>query len=197
MHAYAPSPKVEGIHLPLVRLASEDLWMPTALREGADKRHRATLIIDMSDAASRDHAARLMKLGSTLWERAIQGSPVQGPPPHALLARGDGIKTKDGAVREGFAGNVVLQTVSKERPTLIGPEGDALDQDDGSIYPGAWAHAIITITASSWGAHPGVYATLQGLKFVRHDTHIGWAKKAGKAKVTAADFGPSDPAKAH
>lgn len=70
----------------------------------------------------------------------------------------------------GFGPEVVyLSASNKNRPTIVGPTGAPLVEEDGMIYPGCHVHAILDLWAmdGQWGRR--ICATLGGLVFYKHD----------------------------
>jgi len=93
---------------------------------------------------------------------------------------------KDGSAKkyDGYAGNFYINPSNEKRPTVLNRDGTPLTADDGVIYSGCYADAIVEVYAY---AHKvggkGVSSSFKGLRFRKDGDAF-----AGGAPVTADAF---------
>lgn len=90
----------------------------------------------------------------------------------------------DGDLREfdGYAGNWVLASHSKTRPTVIDRDRAPLDAESGKPYAGCYVNAIVEIYGQT-GENPGIRASVSGVQFHSDGDAFGGGRPA-----SAEDF---------
>jgi len=99
------------------------------------------------------------------------------------VRRGDDNLTKDGAIRDGYAGKVYLVARNKAKPLLIGPrkgpdgQFPVLDEASGKPYGGCYVNVKVDIKAmKAKDRIPNqIYASLQTVQFVADGESFGSA----------------------
>jgi hypothetical protein len=92
---------------------------------------------------------------------------------------------------DGFEGNTFISTRSDKRPNVYNRDGSQLNEEDGVVYSGCYAHGMIEVWAqdNSWGKR--INAQLTGVMFSRDgDSFGGGASPAAPddfADLSAAD----------
>lgn len=167
-----------------VRLSYPDLWKPgKPMNEGDTPKFGGQFIFGPdSDAAKVAKAALQAAAQDTFganWQ-AIVGSMEKSK---KCLRKGDENLTKDGAVRDGYAGNLYLVARNKTKPLIIGPKKDAsgvfptLTEDDGKPYGGCFVNVKVDVRAmKAKDRIPNqIYATLLTVQFVADGEAFGAA----------------------
>ena len=174
-----------------VRLSFPDLWKPgKPMNEGDVPKYGAQFIFDKdSEAAATAKAALMSAAQETFganWQ-AIVGAMEKSK---KCVRNGDDNLTKDGTVREGYAGKLYIVARNKTKPLVIGPKRGAdgefprLTEEGGKPYGGCFVNVKVDIKAmKAKDRIPNqIYATLQTVQFV------GDGEAFGAAPGTAEGF---------
>jgi hypothetical protein len=167
-----------------VRLSYPDLHKPgKPLNDGDTPKYGAQFIMDPdSDAAKVAKDALTQAAQETFganWQ-AIVGAMEKTK---KCVRRGDDNLTKDGAIRDGYAGKLYLVARNKAKPLLIGPRKGAdgqfpvLTEADGKPYGGCYVNVKVDIKAmKAKDRIPNqIYATLLTVQFVADGEAFGAA----------------------
>jgi hypothetical protein len=167
-----------------VRLSYPDLHKPgKPLNDGDTPKYGAQFIMDIdSEAAAvakQALTAAAQEVFGANWQ-AIVGAMEKTK---KCVRRGDDNLTKDGAIRDGYAGKVYLVARNKAKPLLIGPRKDAsgnfpvLDESSGKPYGGCYVNVKVDIKAmKAKDRIPNqIYASLLTVQFVADGESFGSA----------------------
>lgn len=167
-----------------VRLSYPDLWKPGKPMNPTDtpKYGGQFLFAPDSDAASVARSA-LMQVAQEMfganWQ-AIVGAMEKSK---KCVRKGDENLTKEGALRDGYAGNLYLVARNKVQPLIIGsrkgPDGQfpVLTEAGGKPYGGCFVNVKVDIKAmKAFEQVPNqIYATLMTVQFLRDGDAFGAA----------------------
>lgn len=166
-----------------VRLSYPDLHKPgKPLNEGDTPKYGAQFIFspdsDAAKAAKDALTAAAQEVFGANWQ-AIVGAMEKSK---KCLRKGDDNLTKDGAIRDGYGGNLYLVARNKAKPLLIGGrkvngEFPVLTEADGKPYGGCYVNVKVDIKAmKAKDRIPNqIYATLLTVQFVRDGDAFGAA----------------------
>lgn len=174
-----------------VRLSYPDLWKPGKPMKPTDTPKYGGQFIFAPDSEAATVAKNAMMASAqevfgANWQ-AIVGAMEKSK---KCLRRGDDNLTKDGAVRDGYAGNQYLVARNKAKPLIIGPKRGAdgqfpvLTEEGGKPYGGCFVNVKVDIKAmKAFEQVPNqIYATLLTVQFV------GDGEAFGAAPGTAEGF---------
>lgn len=174
-----------------VRLSYPDLHKPgKPLNPGDAPKYGAQFIFSPdSDAATiaKDALTQTAKeVFGENWQRVVGAMEKT----KKCLRRGDDNLTKEGAIRNGYEGNLYLVARNKSKPLLIGPRKDAsgnfpvLTEESGKPYGGCYVNVKVDIKAMKGREQipSQIYATLLTVQFV------GDGEAFGAAPGTAEGF---------
>ncbi len=168
-----------------VRLSYPDLWKPgKPMNEGDVPKYGGQFIFDAdSEAGPAAQEALINAAKETFGEnwKAIVGAMEKSK---KCVRKGDDNLTKDGAVRDGYAGKLYLVARNKAKPLIIGPRKDpstgqfpTLTEEGGKPYGGCYVNVKVDIKAMKGKEKiPNqVYATLLTVQFVSDGEAFGAA----------------------
>lgn len=167
-----------------VRLSYPDLWKPgKPMNEGDAPKYGAQFIFDAdSEAGKAAQEALISAAKETFGEnwKAIVGAMEKSK---KCVRKGDDNLTKDGAVRDGYAGKLYLVARNKAKPLIIGPRKGAdgqfpvLTEEGGKPYGGCYVNVKVDIKAmkAKEKIPNQVYASLLTVQFVSDGEAFGAA----------------------
>lgn len=167
-----------------VRLSYPDLWKPgKPMNEGDAPKYGAQFIFDAdSEAGKAAQEALISAAKETFGEnwKAIIGAMEKSK---KCVRKGDDNLTKDGAVRDGYAGKLYLVARNKAKPLIIGPRKGAdgqfpvLTEEGGKPYGGCYVNVKVDIKAmkAKEKIPNQVYASLLTVQFVSDGEAFGAA----------------------
>ncbi|MEN9315456.1 MAG: hypothetical protein RIS35_1849 [Pseudomonadota bacterium] len=167
-----------------VRLSYPDLWKPGKPMNPTDTpKYGAQLIFspdsDAAKVAKETFIAVAQEVFGANWQNVVAAMEKS----KKCLRKGDENLTKDGAIRDGYAGNQYVVARNKAKPLVIGPrkgpdgQFPILTENDGKPYGGCFVNAKVDIKAmKGFEKVPSqVYATLLTIQFVRDGQAFGAA----------------------
>lgn len=167
-----------------VRLSFPDLWKPgKPMNEGDAPKYGAQFIFDAdSEAGKAAQEALIAAAKETFGEnwKAIVGAMEKSK---KCVRKGDDNLTKDGVVRDGYAGKLYLVARNKAKPLIIGPRKGAdgqfpvLTEEGGKPYGGCYVNVKVDIKAmkAKEKIPNQVYASLLTVQFVSDGEAFGAA----------------------
>lgn len=167
-----------------VRLSFPDLHKPgKPLNDGDTPKYGAQFIFDADSAAAKDAKDALTAAAKECFGEnwaAIVGAMEKSK---KCLRKGDDNLTKDGAVRDGYAGKLYLVARNKAKPLLIGGRRDAsgnfpvLTEESGKPYGGCFVNVKVDVKAmKAKDRIPNqIYASLLTVQFVSDGDAFGAA----------------------
>ena len=167
-----------------VRLSYPDLWKPgKPMNEGDTPKYGGQFIFDADSEAGKLAQETLIAVSKEVFGenwKAILGAMEKTK---KCVRKGDDNLTKDGAVRDGYAGKLYLVARNKAKPLIIGPRKGAdgqfpvLTEDGGKPYGGCYVNVKVDIKAmKAKDRIPNqVYATLLTVQFVSDGEAFGAA----------------------
>lgn len=167
------------------RLSYPDLFKPgKPMNDGDVPKYGAQFIFDAdSEAGKAAQEALISAAKETFGEnwKAIIGAMEKSK---KCVRKGDDNLTKDGAVRDGYAGKLYLVARNKAKPLIIGPRKDpstgqfpVLTEDGGKPYGGCYVNVKVDIKAmkAKEKIPNQVYASLLTVQFVSDGEAFGAA----------------------
>lgn len=167
-----------------VRLSFPDLWKPgKPMNEGDVPKYGAQFIFDAdSEAGKAAQEALIAAAKETFGEnwKAIVGAMEKSK---KCVRKGDDNLTKEGVVRDGYAGKLYLVARNKAKPLIIGPRKGAdgqfpvLTEEGGKPYGGCYVNVKVDIKAmkAKEKIPNQVYASLLTVQFVSDGEAFGAA----------------------
>lgn len=166
------------------RLSYPDLHKPgKPLNDGDTPKYGAQFIFDAdSEAATAAKQALVQAAQETFganWQAIVNAMEKT----KKCVRKGDDNLTKDGAIRDGYAGKLYVVARNRAKPLLIGPRKGAdgqfpvLVEADGKPYGGCYVNVKVDIKAmKAKDRIPNqIYATLLAVQFVRDGEAFGAA----------------------
>lgn len=166
------------------RLSFPDLWKPgKPMNEGDVPKYGAQFIFDAdSEAGKAAQEALISAARETFGEnwKAIVGAMEKSK---KCVRKGDDNLSKEGLVRDGYAGKLYLVARNKAKPLIIGPRKGAdgtfpvLTEDGGKPYGGCYVNVKVDIKAmKAKDKIPNqVYASLLTVQYVSDGEAFGAA----------------------
>jgi hypothetical protein len=167
-----------------VRLSFPDLFKPgKPMNEGDVPKYGAQFIFDAdSEAGKAAQEALISAARETFGEnwKAIVGAMEKSK---KCVRKGDDNLSKEGVVRDGYAGKLYLVARNKAKPLIIGPRKGAdgtfpvLTEDGGKPYGGCYVNVKVDIKAmKAKDKIPNqVYASLLTVQYVSDGEAFGAA----------------------
>ena len=156
-----------------VRISFPDLFKPgRPMNDGDVPKYGCQSIIDVGSEAETTAKGAMMTEAQTVFGanwKAIVGAMEKTK---KCLRNGNDNLTKDGDIREGYAGKMYLVSRNKSRPALVGGKNP-----DGKPYGGCFANVKVDIKAmkAKEKIPNQIYATLLAVQFVRDGEAFGAA----------------------
>ena len=167
------------------RLSYPDLWKPgKPMNEGDTPKYGGQFIFDADSEAGKLAQETLIAASKEVFGenwKAILGAMEKTK---KCVRKGDDNLTKEGAVRDGYAGKLYLVARNKAKPLIIGPRKDSstgqfpvLTEEGGKPYGGCYVNVKVDIKAmKAKDRIPNqVYATLLTVQFVSDGEAFGVA----------------------
>lgn len=178
------------IELTMIRLAFADAVFETKRMDGSERDlYSVTCLFPPTHPAYKLIEDAAVAVAIEEWgQEALKGKDEK-PGIIDLAKTKDGGKNwvlKDGSAKEydGYAGNFYINPSNEKRPNVYDRDGSPLTAEDGVIYSGCYADAIVEVYAY---AHKvggkGVSSSFKGLRFRKDGDAF-----AGGAPVTADAF---------
>lgn len=189
-----------------VRLSYPDLWTPgKPMNPGDTPKYGAQFIFAPDSEAAAAAKAAFQQAARDVfgdnWKNVVDAMERS----KKCIRSGDQNLTKDGSVRDGYAGNLYLVARNKAKPLVIGPKKDAsgkfpvLTENDGKPYAGCYVNVKVDIKAMKGREKiPNqVYATLMTVQYVKDGDAFGAAPGTAdgfdEVESAAGLFGDDEP----
>lgn len=186
-----------------VRLSYPDIWKPgKPMNPGDTPKYGAQFIFDPDgDAAAVAKAALTASAQEVFgenWQRVVGAMEKT----KKCLRKGDDNLTKDGAIRDGYEGQLYLVARNKAKPLVIGGKKGSdgqfpvLTEEGGKPYGGCYVNVKVDIKAMKGREQiPNqIYATLLTIQFVSDGEAFGAAPGTAEGfdEVEGAESDESD-----
>lgn len=170
-----------------VRLSYPDLWKPgkapPSAKPGEQGKYGGQFIMDPDSEAAKAAQEALIASAKETFGANWQAIVAEMDKSKKCVRRGDSNLTKDGAVRDGYAGKLYVVARNKAKPLIIGPKKGAdgqfpvLTEEGGKPYGGCYVNVKVDIKAmKAFETVPNqIYATLLTVQFVSDGEAFGAA----------------------
>lgn len=167
-----------------VRLSYPDLFKPgKPMNDGDAPKYGAQFIFDQDSEAAKAAKQALVSAAQEAFGANWQAIVNAMEKSKKCVRRGDDNLTKDGAIRDGYAGKLYVVARNKAKPLLIGPRKGAdgqfpvLTEADGKPYGGCYVNVKIDVKAmkAKEKIPNQIYATLLTVQFVADGEAFGAA----------------------
>lgn len=167
-----------------VRLSYPDLHKPgKPLNDGDVPKYGAQFIFDTDSEAAKVAKQAMVAAAQEAFGANWQAIVNAMEKTKKCVRKGDDNLTKDGAIRDGYAGKLYVVARNKAKPLLIGPRKGAdgqfpvLTEADGKPYGGCFVNVKVDIKAmKAKDRIPNqIYATLLTVQFVADGEAFGAA----------------------
>lgn len=164
-----------------VRLAfAQHLFTAGTVGGEGEPAHSVTAIFPPNHPALEELRAAEQEVAEAKWEKKADATLK------AIRAAGKGV-VKDGnskADYAGFEGNMFVSMRSKVRPNMYDKLGEKMEENDGSIYSGCYAHVILEVWAQDNSYGKRINAQVTGVRLSRDGDSFG----GGATPAAADDF---------
>jgi len=166
------------------RLSYPDLWKPgKPMNEGDKPKYGAQFIFDADSEAGKIAQQALKDAAQETFGANWQAIVAEMDKTKKCVRRGDSNLTKDGAVRDGYAGKLYVVARNAAKPLIIGPKKGAdgqfpvLTEEGGKPYGGCYVNVKVDIKAmkAKEKIPNQIYATLLTVQFVADGEAFGAA----------------------
>lgn len=167
-----------------VRLSYPDLWKPgKPMNDGDAPKYGGQFIMAMdSEAATVAKNAMIAAAQETFganWQAIVNAMEKS----KKCVRRGDDNLTKEGVIRDGYAGNLYIVARNRAKPLIIGPrkgpdgQFPVLTEEGGKPYGGCFVNVKVDIKAmkAKEKIPNQIYATLLTVQFVADGEAFGAA----------------------
>ena len=187
-----------------VRLSYPDLWKPGKPMNPTDTpKYGAQFIFAPDSEAGKTAKTTLVQSAQEVFGANWQAIVAAMEKSKKCVRKGDENLTKDGAIRDGYGGNLYLVARNKAKPLIIGqrkgPDGQfsVLTEADGKPFGGCYVNVKVDIKAmKGFEQVPSqVYATLLTVQFLRDGPAFGAAPGTAEGFDEVGDeplFGSDD-----
>jgi hypothetical protein len=182
-------PKTKGIKIvtPTFRVSFPALDKPRAYQDKGEPKYSIAMLFEKDDVKPIQKA--ILQAMAEKFGRDTKKWPKYKNP----LKSGD-----DKSDLIGYAGKVILNAKSKDRPLVVDLDRSVLPSAD-KIYPGSYAKAVVVIKAVSNGSEWFVTAYLHAVQFVKNGERLGGVvnlendfEDLSSSEIGEDDFGFSD-----
>lgn len=152
-----------------VRLSFPHLFKPKESVKDGPKKYRANFLIDPETKSGKRNLKNYEKVFEEIEDDVWGKNGVKFKPDRIPLSEGIDHEDKEGNVRDGYDGMMVIKATNNRRPQVIDRHKDPISEEDGVIYAGCYVNAILNL----WGNKDkdkggnGIFATLEGVQFVK------------------------------
>jgi hypothetical protein len=188
------------------RLSYPDLFKPgKPLNDGDTPKYGGQFIFTADSEAAKVAKEALTAAAKETFGENWQAIVKAMEKTKKCLRTGDDNLTKDGAIRDGYGGNLYLVARNKVKPLLIGGKKDStgqfpvLTEESGKPYGGCYVNVKVDIKAmKAKDRIPNqIYATLQTVQFVADGESFGAAPGTAEGfdevEGAASDASSEDP----
>ena len=162
----------------LVRFSYANVYVPTAMEEGQEKKHNVSIIV------SKDNVKTIKMLKDAIDAAKEEGKPKWGgkiPKTFKNLALRDGDEHYPDD--EAYENSYFMSAKSKTAPSIIDPNGHAITEESGEFYSGCYGRVSVVFFPYNSGGNKGVGVGLQNIMKVEDGDKLGGKSSANE------DFG--------
>lgn len=160
-----------------VRFSYVNVFVPTAMEEGQDKKYNIAILIPKSDKVT---VKKIKDAIETAKQSGIESKWNGALPKKLNLPLHDGDEDKDD---EAYAGHYYINAKSKNKPKIVDREfEEILDPED--FYSGCYGRACVDFYAYNAGGGKGVAVGIRSLMKLADGEPLG-----GAASNPREDFG--------
>jgi len=168
---------VGEVYLREARLSFPHLAEKHKATEDADPKYSASFLIDPSTKEGKRTIRACEEAISEAKQKAF-GKEVRLKPERLHFMDGDEcVSASTGEVIPGYEGMMVAKASNKGAVPLYGRDKRLVEGDDinSFFYGGAYVQAFVRFYGTRKGGSPGVFASLEGVRFLAHGERFGAA----------------------
>lgn len=153
----------------LVRFSYANVWTPTSMEEGQEKKYNTAILIPKSDEKTLKAIQNAIDVETELFKAKNSGKL----PKNFKTPLKDGDTDYDGT-SDAYEGMMYLRASSKRQPAIVDETREAI-LDQGEFYSGCWGRASLNLYNFDVTANKGVAVGLNSVQKLKDDDNLGGA----------------------
>lgn len=153
------------VYLKGVRLSYPHLFERQKANEDAEPKFSASFLIDPSTKVGKENIAKIEAAMAAAREQAKFSDKVKFKPGRLCFFDGDENTNDEGEVKAGYEGMMVIKASNKEVVRLLTRKKKTVEKDSSPFYGGCEVEAMLGLFGTTKGGSPGVFASLDGVRF--------------------------------
>lgn len=163
------------IRLTNVRLSYPHLWKRQKANEEAEPKFSAAFLIDPSTPEGKKNVARIEKAIAAAKEQKWGKADKKIKADRLCFFDGNDVVDEDDNVKKGYEDMMVIKASNKSQFLRLNRDKTHADEDDDPFYGGCYVDAILNAYGTDAGGPPGVFASLDGIRFRKDGERFGAA----------------------
>lgn len=161
------------VYLKNVRLSYPHLWERQKASEDAAPKFSASFLIDPSTKAGKANIAKIEKAITAAKEQKWGKPDKRIKNDRICFLDGNEMLDDDDNVKKGYEDMMYLKASNKDPVRLLTFGKKPADRDQDPFYGGCYVEAIVGIYGTEAGGSPGVFASLEGVRFFAEGERFG------------------------
>lgn len=181
------------VYLKNVRLSFPHLLEKHKATEDAKPKYSAEFLIDPNTKIGKENIKKVEAAYAEAEMKAFKKKGLRYKPDRCHYKDGDDcVGQASGEVYDGYAGMKVVKASSDTMPSLLSRARKPISPDNSPFYGGCYVEAIVRFYGTSKGGAPGLFATLEAVRFWDDGEHFGSAPVGADAFDADDDEGEDD-----
>jgi hypothetical protein len=163
------------VYLKGVRLSYPHLLEKQKANEDAEPKYSCAFIIDPT---TKDGKRNIRLIEKALDEACQQEfkkpfAKMKFKDDRVCYFSGDDVFDANGDPKDGYEGMMIIKASNKRRVDLRNRDKSPIDPEDSPFYGGCFGEAILRLYGTKKGGSPGLFASLELVRFVEHGESFG------------------------
>lgn len=185
--------QIGEVYLKGVRLSFPHLTEKHKATEDSKLKFGSTFLIDPETKLGKQNIKNIEAAIEAAKEKAFKGQKVRFKEGRICYRDGDDcVSGTSGEVYDGYEGMKVVSASAEQMPTLLHRNKKRVDPENSPFYGGCFVEAIVRFYGTSKGGGPGIFATLEAVRFWEDGDHFGSAPVSADAFDDDDDDGFED-----
>lgn len=174
------------VYLKNVRLSYPHLHQRQKANEDAEPKFSASFLIDPTTAEGKANIKKIKKAIEAAKEQAGFTEKTKFKDGRMCFFDGNENTDDEGEIKPGYEDMMVIKASNKDVVQLFTRARKAVDPDNSPFYAGCYVEAKIGLFGTKKGGSPGIFASLDGVRF--------WddGEAFGKAAIGEDDWDEDD-----
>ncbi len=161
------------VYLKNVRLSYPHLTEKQKATEDATPKYSAAFLIDPSTKVGRQNIKRIKAAMAAAEEQAFKKTGLRYKDDRICFKDGNECYNQNGDVKDGYEDMMVLRASNPNPITLLHRNKKTVDPDNSPFYGGCYVEAIVRLYGTKKGGAPGLFASLEAVRFWEDGEHFG------------------------